>query len=193
MDCYTICLLATAVQFSPLTSTTNCTYCVEARSTYEHCFNDVIECAYRDPSSLIICLNVYEKNGGDHALVQHTIRCISYQDFYVRDDSIKQVSSGGSCAFEHIQKCDCDVCRPPPTTTSSTTSSTEVVPSVHKKKHHSHHKGNHHKHHQQQLVYPNNTLAQRYKDSGYYLTSTSSVTSLTLISFSFIQLYLLFQ
>uniref|UniRef100_A0A1I7UPT0 Protein quiver n=1 Tax=Caenorhabditis tropicalis TaxID=1561998 RepID=A0A1I7UPT0_9PELO len=185
MDCAAICLLTTAVQFLPLSSTVNCTYCVEARSTYEHCFKDVIECAYRDPSSLIICLNVYEKNGGDPAIVQHTIRCISYQDYYVPDDSIRQVSAGGSCAFEHIQKCECDVCRSP-TTTTITTTTTQITPSMHKKKHHKHHHhkdGSSHNHKHDKLVYPNNTFAQQYRDSGYYLKSgwnTFSILPLTI-------------
>uniref|UniRef100_A0A8R1DEE1 Uncharacterized protein n=1 Tax=Caenorhabditis japonica TaxID=281687 RepID=A0A8R1DEE1_CAEJA len=182
MDCASICLLTTAVQFIPLPSTINCTYCVEVRSTYEHCFKDVIECAYRDPSSLIICLNVYEKNDGDPAIIQHTIRCVSYQDYYVPDGSIRKISEEGSCAFEHVQKCECDVCRSPtiaPTTVAPTTSS------IHRKKHHHHH--HHHKdeknrsYKQDQLVFPNNSFAQQYKDSGYYLSSSAPSTILVVL------------
>ncbi|CAB3401023.1 unnamed protein product [Caenorhabditis bovis] len=185
MDCAAICLLTTAVQFIPLPSTINCTYCVEARSTYEHCFKDVIDCAYRDPSSLIICLNVYEKNGGDPAIIQHTIRCISYQDYYVDDESIRQVSSGGSCAFEHIQKCECDVCRSP-TTTTTIPETTTLIHSGHRKKHHHHHHHhdethNHHKH--DTLVFPNNSFAQKYRDSGYYLMSANNNNIMLIITF----------
>ncbi|CAI5455277.1 unnamed protein product [Caenorhabditis angaria] len=178
MDCAAICLLTTAVKFLPLPSTINCTYCVEARSTYEHCFKDVIDCAYRDPASLIFCLNVFEKNQGDPAIIQHTIRCISYGDYYLDNESIRTMSAGGSCSFEHVQKCECDVCLSP-TTTTTTMLPTTPYSQTHRKHHHHHnHHHNddgsspsHHKH--DQLVYPNNSLAQQYKDSGYYYTAFS--------------------
>ncbi|PIO75938.1 hypothetical protein TELCIR_02005 [Teladorsagia circumcincta] len=60
MDCATLCMLATSVRFIPSPDIKRCSYCVEARSTYPDCFDDIIECAYRDPDSLVFCLNVYE-------------------------------------------------------------------------------------------------------------------------------------
>uniref|UniRef100_A0A1I7WR66 Uncharacterized protein n=1 Tax=Heterorhabditis bacteriophora TaxID=37862 RepID=A0A1I7WR66_HETBA len=68
----------------------NCSYCVEARSTYSDCFDNVIECAYRDPSSLILCLNVYEK--AESSMIQHSVRCLSYAEFYIPDQTIKEVT-----------------------------------------------------------------------------------------------------
>uniref|UniRef100_A0A0K0DR65 Cys_knot domain-containing protein n=1 Tax=Angiostrongylus cantonensis TaxID=6313 RepID=A0A0K0DR65_ANGCA len=90
-----------------------------ARSTYSDCFDDVIECAYRDPSSLIFCLNVYEH--ATPSMVHYSARCLSYEKFYVPDDTIKKIGANGMCKFADVQLCECDVCRTQTTTTVSTT------------------------------------------------------------------------
>ncbi|KJH40924.1 hypothetical protein DICVIV_13112, partial [Dictyocaulus viviparus] len=95
-----------------------CSYCVEARSTYSDCFDDVIECAYRDPSSLIFCLNVYEHASA--SMIHYSARCLSYEKFYVPDETIKKIGASGMCKFADVQPCECDVCITQQTTTVST-------------------------------------------------------------------------
>ncbi|EYC24045.1 hypothetical protein Y032_0014g2286 [Ancylostoma ceylanicum] len=112
-------MLAATVGFVPSPDTHRCSYCVEARSTYADCFDDVIECAYRDPSSLIFCLNVYEH--ADASMVHYSARCLSYEKFYVPDDSIRKIGASGMCKFADVQPCECDVCRSKTTTTTAST------------------------------------------------------------------------
>ncbi|VDM59408.1 unnamed protein product [Angiostrongylus costaricensis] len=132
MECAALCMLAATVGFVPSSDTHRCSYCVEARSTYSDCFDDVIECAYRDPSSLIFCLNVYEhatymlihelpSNMFRSSMVHYSARCLSYEKFYVPDDTIKKIGANGMCKFADVQSCECDVCKTHTTATVSTT------------------------------------------------------------------------
>ncbi|CAJ0572778.1 unnamed protein product, partial [Mesorhabditis spiculigera] len=83
MDCAALCLFTAAVNFRAGPNTMSCDYCVDTRSTYKDCFDNVLECAYRDPAGLILCLNTYE-NIGSGALEKST-KCLSYKDFYISD------------------------------------------------------------------------------------------------------------
>ncbi|KAK6766582.1 hypothetical protein RB195_026079 [Necator americanus] len=140
MECAALCMLAATVGFVPSPDTHRCSYCVEARSTYADCFDDVIECAYRDPSSLIFCLNVYEHAAA--SMVHYSARCLSYEKFYVPDDAIKKIGASGMCKFSDVQPCECDVCRSQTTTTAFTVENTTNHMKKHKHHHHHHHRGN---------------------------------------------------
>ena len=41
----------------------SCSYCIDSRSSIPDCYDNILECAYKDPASLFICLNVYENAG----------------------------------------------------------------------------------------------------------------------------------
>ncbi|CAI4225663.1 unnamed protein product [Auanema sp. JU1783] len=107
LNCDTICLLATAVAFSKSPSTSVCNYCVDTRSTDSECFDNIIECAYKDPASLIFCLNVYEKSD---SMIDHSLRCISYKQFFILDEQIVQLGGNGVCSYDDGLKCNCSSC-----------------------------------------------------------------------------------
>ncbi|CAD6188971.1 unnamed protein product [Caenorhabditis auriculariae] len=183
MDCTAICLFATAIKFLPQPATTNCTYCVEMRSTYENCFNDVIECAYRDPSSLIVCLTIFEKDHSDPSIVKRTLRCLNYVDHYIADEQIKEIASYGSCSFDRVSQCECDMCRSSTTTTAMPTSTSSSAP-FHRKKHHHHHHGHHNHDHSgltrvngsnssPDLELLNAARTEHFPKSGQYVSSSS--------------------
>ncbi|WKY16457.1 hypothetical protein Q1695_001252 [Nippostrongylus brasiliensis] len=138
MECATLCMLAASVNFVPSSDTYKCSYCVEARSTYSDCFDDIIECAYRDPSSLIFCLNIYEH--AEASMVHYSARCLSYARFYVTDDVIKKVGSSGMCKFADVVPCECGVC---PSKVTEASPTTTAVLKKHKHHHHHHHKPHH--------------------------------------------------
>lgn len=198
MECAALCMLAASVNFVPSSDTYRCSYCVEARSTYADCFDDIIECAYRDPSSLIFCLNIYEH--AEASMVHYSARCLSYERFYVTDDVIKKVGSSGMCRFADVVSCECEVCPSKTTTVATTTLSTKKH--KHHHKHHQHH--NHrHQHHSNETVksaieprlYHNVTNQSANKKDGLMFAAQSQIAadySLFLLFFS-CTFYLIFK
>ncbi|CAJ0608935.1 unnamed protein product [Cylicocyclus nassatus] len=186
MECAALCMLAATVGFVPSPDTHRCSYCVEARSTYPDCFEDVIECAYRDPSSLIFCLNVYEHAAA--SMVHYSARCLSYEKFYVSDDAIRKIGTSGMCKFSDVQPCECDVCRTQTTTTEL--GITLMSSSDHTRKHKHHH---HHHHHHTNLTrsHPSaprllqnisNPQQSAYKEDGLRFAAHSSSSRRSLLS-----------
>ncbi|RCN53524.1 hypothetical protein ANCCAN_00017 [Ancylostoma caninum] len=54
-------------------------------------------------------------------MVHYSARCLSYEKFYVPDDSIRKIGASGMCKFADVQPCECDVCRSKTTTTTAST------------------------------------------------------------------------
>ncbi|CAJ0928282.1 unnamed protein product, partial [Mesorhabditis belari] len=122
MDCSVICLFALTVNFRSSNTTTSCDYCVDTRSTYKDCFDNVLECAYRDPDGLILCLNTYENS--ETGTLEKSTKCLSYKDFYISDPDILRAVDVGSCDFGTMQKCECAETCPRRVTTTTTVRST---------------------------------------------------------------------
>ncbi|GMT07596.1 hypothetical protein PENTCL1PPCAC_29770 [Pristionchus entomophagus] len=106
LECAIVCLLANSVSLHTDRNDTACSFCVDARSTHENCFENVIDCAYRDPHGIIFCTNFFETLPGEEFISRQT-RCISYYDLLISDESIRAIVSNGNCQYRDRQYCDC--------------------------------------------------------------------------------------
>ncbi|GMT36488.1 hypothetical protein PFISCL1PPCAC_27785, partial [Pristionchus fissidentatus] len=110
LECAIVCLLANSVGLTTNHNDTACSFCVDARSTHEKCFENVIDCAYRDPHGIIFCTNFFETMPGAEFINRQT-RCISYYDMLISDEAIRAIVANGHCQYRDRQYCDChDVC-----------------------------------------------------------------------------------
>ncbi|GMR61579.1 hypothetical protein PMAYCL1PPCAC_31774, partial [Pristionchus mayeri] len=110
LECAIVCLLANSVAVKTDRNDTACSYCVDARSTHANCFDNVIDCAYRDPHGIIFCTNFFEAQPGDEFISRQT-RCITYYDMLISDDNIRDIVANGHCQYRDRQFCNCpEVC-----------------------------------------------------------------------------------
>ncbi|KAF8354347.1 hypothetical protein PRIPAC_95970 [Pristionchus pacificus] len=106
LECAMVCLLASSVGIKTSKNETACSYCIDARSSHENCFDNVIDCAYRDPHGIIFCTNFFETEVGEE-FIQRQTRCISYYDLLISDDTIRGIVANGNCNYKDRQYCDC--------------------------------------------------------------------------------------